>query len=549
MVIRALIFITLFIQVSGARASAAALAMPDTWSAQSAREVLQDGGNAVDAAVAAAFVLAVTYPEAGNIGGGGFMTSFVDGEAAFLDFREKAPGAASRDMYLDAEGRFRQRQTLVGALASGVPGTVKGMQAAHARYGKLPWRRLLQPAIDLAAKGFEVPDELALMAREKAEFDAGETNFARYFGAMQAGEVFRQPELAATLMVLAENPDAFYQGLPARQLVEQMKRSGGLITLDDMAAYEAVWREPVSESWRGMTVVSAPPPSSGGFALVQLLRMRDLAKPLFEGAAHNSGTYVHLLAELEKRVFADRATYLGDPDFVEVPLQHLLSQDYLRWRAQQLNPRAISPEVALVPPGEPVHTTHFSILDGEGNAVALTYTLNWEFGSGVVVEGAGYLLNNQMDDFAARTGVPNAFGVVGNERNAIAPGKRMLSSMAPTILLRQGRPELVIGTPGGSTIFTSIFQVVLNLYDFDMPLQQAVDALRFHHQLPQSTLVRHDRREIPAATLGELEALGYRVEPNDWGDLGDIQAIAITGEDVMAAADSRGRGKALVFDP
>lgn len=549
MVIRALIFITLFIQVSGARASAAALAMPDTWSAQSAREVLQDGGNAVDAAVAAAFVLAVTYPEAGNIGGGGFMTSFVDGEAAFLDFREKAPGAASRDMYLDAEGRFRQRQTLVGALASGVPGTVKGMQAAHARYGKLPWRRLLQPAIDLAAKGFEVPDELALMAREKAEFDAGETNFARYFGAMQAGEVFRQPELAATLMVLAENPDAFYQGLPARQLVEQMKRSGGLITLDDMAAYEAVWREPVSESWRGMTVVSAPPPSSGGFALVQLLRMRDLAKPLFEGAAHNSGTYVHLLAELEKRVFADRATYLGDPDFVEVPLQHLLSQDYLRWRAQQLNPRAISPEVALVPPGEPVHTTHFSILDGEGNAVALTYTLNWEFGSGVVVEGAGYLLNNQMDDFAARTGVPNAFGVVGNERNAIAPGKRMLSSMAPTILLRQGRPEMVIGTPGGSTIFTSIFQVVLNLYDFDMPLQQAVDALRFHHQLPQSTLVRHDRREIPAATLGELEALGYRVEPNDWGDLGDIQAIAITGEDVMAAADSRGRGKALVFDP
>ena len=541
---RVVLFITVFVVAMRSWAGVGAVAMPDKWSARAAEAVLLEGGNAVDAAIAATFVLAVTYPEAGNIGGGGFMTSYVDGEPAFLDFRERAPAHAHRDMYLDEGGNFQQRKSIVGGKASGVPGTVKGMWAAHQRYGSLPWKRLLQPATVLAEGGFIVPRALAEMAAEKIVEDDGETNFHKYFANMRAGELFTQPELAVTLGLIAEDAQSFYSGLPARQLVAQMQASGGLISLQDLAGYRAVWREPIREAWRDMEVLSAPPPSSGGFALVQLLKLRDFADTHFRQLWHNEPRYVHLLAELEKRVFADRADYLGDPDFVDVPLQALLSDRYLQGRAAQVNPKAIS-EGADVRPGlESTDTTHFSVLDGQGNAVSLTYTLNWEFGSGVVVSGAGYLLNNQMDDFSAKVGVPNKFGVIGNDRNAIEPGKRMLSSMTPTILLRDGKPALVIGTPGGSTIFTSVYQVILNVYDFNMPLQQAVDALRFHHQLPAARLIRHDQREVPASTVAGLEALGYTVEPNDWGNLGDIQAIALEGNEVTAAADARGRGVA-----
>ncbi|MEQ9463280.1 MAG: gamma-glutamyltransferase [Haliea sp.] len=524
--------------------SSAAVAMPDRYSAEVAARVLETGGNAVDAAVAAAFVLAVTYPEAGNIGGGGFMLSVVDGEARFLDFREQAPQAASRDMYLDADGDFLQRAALVGGLAAGVPGTVRGLQEAHARYGSLPWADLLQPAVTLAREGFEVPADLAAMARNKVGEVAGETNFAQHFGAMRGGERFRQPALAATLERIGADPEDFYRGETARLLVAQMQRSSGLITLQDLADYEARWREPLRMPWREFTVLSAPPPSSGGIALLQLLALRDAAAPAFAGLEHNSVPYLHLLAELNKRVFADRAAYLGDPDHVAVPVAALLAPDYLATRAKGIDPEQISSPSAVPPGLESPDTTHFSIIDGEGNAVALTYTLNWEFGSGVVVEGAGFLLNNEMDDFSAKPGVPNAFGVVGNERNAIAPGKRMLSSMTPTMLLQGGKPALVIGTPGGSTIFTSVFQVILNLYDFDMPLQAAVDATRFHHQLPEAWLLRHDQRPIDASVRQGLEKMGYAVEPNDWGALGDIQAILLSGAGLEAAADSRGRGVA-----
>lgn len=541
---RVVLFITVFVVAVRSWADIGAVAMPDKWSAEAAEGVLLDGGNAVDAAIAATFVLAVTYPEAGNIGGGGFMTSYVDGEAAFLDFRERAPALAHRDMYLDEGGNFQQRMSIVGGKASGVPGTVKGMWAAHQRYGSLSWKRLLQPAIQLAAEGFIVPQSLAEMASEKITEDAGETNFHKYFGNMRAGERFKQPELAVTLGLIAEDAQSFYTGLPARQLVAQMQTSGGLISLQDLATYRAVWREPIREAWRDMEVLSAPPPSSGGFALVQLLKLRDFADRHFRELWHNEPRYVHLLAELEKRVFADRAEYLGDPDFVDVPLQQLLSERYLQGRAASVNPQAISAGADVAPGLESTDTTHFSVLDGQGNAVSLTYTLNWEFGSGVVVSGAGYLLNNQMDDFSAKVGVQNKFGVIGNDRNAIAPGKRMLSSMTPTILLREGMPVLVIGTPGGSTIFTSVYQVILNLYDFDMPLSQAVDALRFHHQLPAARLIRHDQREVPSATVAGLEALGYTVQPNSWGNLGDIQAIEVDGSEVTAAADARGRGVA-----
>ena len=282
--------------------------------------------------------------------------------------------------------------------------------------------------------------------------------------------------------------------------------------------------------------------------MLQLLGMTDFAGALFQDVPHNSPKYLHLLAEIEKRVFADRAEYLGDADFVDVPVGRLLDPQYLLRRAQTLNPVAISGAADTQPGLESHQTTHFSILDPVGNAVALTYTLNWEFGSGVVVNGAGFLLNNEMDDFSAKAGVPNKFGVVGSDRNAIEPGKRMLSSMTPTIFVQDGDTALVIGTPGGSTIFTSIFQVILNLYEYRMPLQQAVDATRFHHQLPDATLIRHDQRAIPAATSAALEAMGYTLEPNNWGNLGDVQAIQRTGAGVKAAADPRGRGVARVFE-
>ena len=545
---RALIFITVFVFATRGWAGTAALAMPDRWSAEVAQAVLMDGGNAVDAAIAATFMLAVTLPDAGNIGGGGFMTAYMDDEAVFLDFRERAPAKAYRDMFLDEGGNFQQRLSLVGGKASGVPGTVRGMQEAHSRYGTLPWRRLLAPAIGIARDGFAVSETIFELAVEKIAEDAGETNFHRYFGSMQKGEIFKQAELAATLELLAQDPDAFYSGVPARQLVAQMEATGGQISLSDLETYKAVWREPLRDNWREFEVLSAPPPSSGGFALVQLLKLREFSDQYFSGLWHNEARYVHLMAELEKRVYADRAEYLGDPDYVAVPMGKLLEDDYLRARASSVNPEAVSPIETVSAGLESTETTHFSIIDAEGNAVSLTTTLNWDFGSGVVVEGAGFLLNNQMDDFSAKVGVPNKFGVVGNDRNAIVPGKRMLSSMSPTILLRDGEPALVIGTSGGSTIITTVFQVILNMQDFDMPLQEAVDALRFHHQLPQALLIRHDQREVPVATRKGLEKLGYAVEENSWGNLGKVHAISAENGKLTAVSDIRAQGEGRVIE-
>jgi len=548
MLMRALIFITVFVFATRGWAGTAALAMPDRWSAEVAQAVLMDGGNAVDAAIAATFMLAVTLPDAGNIGGGGFMTAYMDDEAVFLDFRERAPAKAYRDMFLDEGGNFQQRLSLVGGKASGVPGTVRGMQEAHSRYGTLPWRRLLAPAIGIARDGFAVSETIFELAVEKIAEDAGETNFHRYFGRMQKGEIFKQAELAATLELLAQDPDAFYSGVPARQLVAQMEATGGQISLSDLETYKAIWREPLRDNWREFEVLSAPPPSSGGFALVQLLKLREFSDQYFSGLWHNEARYVHLMAELEKRVYADRAEYLGDPDYVAVPMDKLLEDDYLRARASSVNPEAISPIETVSAGLESTETTHFSIIDAEGNAVSLTTTLNWDFGSGVVVEGAGFLLNNQMDDFSAKVGVPNKFGVVGNDRNAIVPGKRMLSSMSPTILLRDGEPALVIGTSGGSTIITTVFQVILNMQDFDMPLQEAVDALRFHHQLPQALLIRHDQREVPVATRKGLEELGYAVEENSWGNLGKVHAISAENGKLTAVSDIRAQGEGRVIE-
>jgi gamma-glutamyltranspeptidase/glutathione hydrolase len=546
----------------GAEPRVAAVAMPDEYGAAAAREILEQGGNAVDAAIAGAFALAVTFPEAGNIGGGGFMVAHMNGESAFLDFREKAPYAAHRDMFLDDAGKFVEERSLIGGLAVGVPGTVRGMQMAHQRFGSLPWRKLLTPAVRLARDGFTVHPKLAAMKEDAVARFAGKTNFAAYFGEMEPGRLFRQKALALTLMRIADDPDSFYRGLIAQQIISQMGASGGLITARDLHAYTAVWRPPLVVPWRGHQVVSTPPPSSGGIALAQLLTMHDALAARFAGVDHNSVRYLHLLAELEKRVFADRGSYLGDPDFGRVPVAELTDPAYLRRRAAgvkleeisrqvlpglgEVSTEAAPPEIEMI---ESPDTTHFSIRDGDGNAVALTYTQNWEFGSGVVVEGAGFLLNNQMDDFSAKPGVPNAFGVIGANMNAIEPGKRMLSSMSPALILREGDPVVVLGTPGGSTIFTSVFQVLINLFDFGMDSEQAVAATRFHHQLPAATTIRYDLgRELEPALRAGLENMGYTLEPNWWGPLGDVQLIRIDEEGVVgAAADPRGRGRAEVF--
>ena len=530
------------------QAATAAIAMPDAHAADTAEHILRAGGNAADAAVAAAFSLAVTYPEAGNIGGGGFATVWFAGEANFLDFREMAPAAAERDMYLDDRGEFLSRQALVGARASGVPGTVYGLQQLHQRYGVLPWATLLQPAIELAREGFVVPEALAELRDETSIFLNGETNFDAHFSTLQTGHLFKQPALAATLERIAGDPDDFYTGKTAGLLLTQMARNGGLITAADLRAYRSQWRKPLLSPWRDLSIIAPPPPSSGGIALLQLLAMRDLRSELFASASHNSARYVHLLAELEKRVFADRAAYLGDPDYVDVPTDELLAEDYLVRRAAGINPTAISPADAVPAGLESTDTTHLSVIDGHGNAISLTYTLNWDFGSGVVVEGAGFLLNNQMDDFSAKVGAQNVFGVVGSRANAIAPGKRMLSSMTPTLALRGGEVALVIGSPGGSTIFTGVFQTLLNLYDFAMPAVDAVAALRFHHQLPAAQLIRHDARPVPATTRAGLEALGYAVEVNSWGDMGDVQLIVRRGSMLEAVSDPRGRGEARLLE-
>ncbi|MEH6589589.1 MAG: gamma-glutamyltransferase [Halioglobus sp.] len=525
----------------------AAVSMPDSYSADAAQAILARGGNAVDAAISATFVLAVTFPRAGNIGGGGFMMSYMDGEAAFLDFRERAPLSASRDMYLDNNGNVDSDAATAGALSVGVPGTVRGMEMAHQRYGTLPWAELLQPAIDLAEQGFTVHPGLAEVALERMNEVEGLANLADHFGDMKANSVFKQAELAATLTRIAADPEDFYQGKTAKYLLQQMERSGGIITQQDLDAYRALWRAPLKSSWREFTVLAAPPPSSGGFALIQLLTLRDLAQPYFDGLEHNSPQYLHLLSEIEKRVFADRAKYLGDADYVDVPMGDLLAPAYLQKRAKEINPSAISPAATVRPGLEPTETTHFSILDHAGNAVAITYTLNWDFGSGLVVEGAGFLLNDEMDDFSAKPGVKNLYGVIGGSRNAIEPGKRMLSSMSPTILLKDAQPALILGTPGGSTIFTSVFQTILNIYDFNMSVDAAVNATRFHHQLPDALLIRHDQRAIPANTQTTLEAMGYTVEPNSWGNLGRVQAIEVDGKAVSTATDKRGWGDARVL--
>ncbi|WP_110971011.1 gamma-glutamyltransferase [Pseudomonas huaxiensis] len=520
-----------------------AVAAPDQYGAQVAADILKKGGNAVDAAVATAFTLAVTYPEAGNIGGGGFMTLYVDGKAYFLDYREVAPKAATRNMYLDEKGEIIENLSLVGARAAGVPGTVMGLWEAHQKFGKLPWSELLTPAVGYAKNGFKVAAKQYQYREDALGLFKDSTNFNDYFGQMKVGETFKQPELAQTLERIADKGvSEFYQGKTADLLVAQMQASNGLISKDDLKDYKAVWREPMRIDWRGNTVYTAPLPSSGGIALAQLLGIKEERAADFKGVELNSARYIHLLAEIEKRVFADRADYLGDPAFAKVPVAELVAPEYLARRAKEVNPNAIS-ETEKVRPGlEPHQTTHFSIVDNQGNAVSNTYTLNWDYGSGMVVKGAGFLLNDEMDDFSSKPGVANAFGVVGGDANAIEPGKRMLSSMSPSLVTRDGQVTLVLGTPGGSRIFTSIFQVLNNLYDFNLPLEKAVAAQRVHHQLlPKDTIYFDAYAPLTGEVAQELKKMGYTLEDQGW-EMGDVQAIRVIGSTLETASDPRGRG-------
>jgi gamma-glutamyltranspeptidase / glutathione hydrolase len=527
---------------------AAAVASPDRYGALAAREVLKAGGNAVDAAVAAGFALAVTYPEAGNLGGGGFMTLYMHGKPYFLDYRESAPAAASPNMYLDGHGEPIAHLSVIGNLSSGVPGTVRGLYEAHRRFARLSWQRDLAPAIRDAREGFVISAQLIGIRNGSQEAFVRSTNFASYFGAMRAGVRFRQPQLAATLTRIAQGGvREFYQGRTAQLLVAQMQRGPqkGLITASDLAGYHSMWREPVVGDWHGLTLITAPPPSSGGIALLQMLSMKQDAAALFQGVALNSPQYVHLISEIEKRVFADRAQYLGDPDFVTVPVARLIASDYLATRAQQIDPNRPSVSMSVRPGLEKPQTTHYSIVDRWGNAVSNTYTLNGWFGSGVVVEGAGFLLNDEMDDFSVKPGVPNMYGVVGSDANAIAPFKRPLSSMTPSILLKDGKVVMVLGTPGGSRIFTSVFQVLVDVYDYRLGLSAALAQFRFHHQLlPENTLFAEPYAPFPDRLAQAMIARGYRIENQDYN--GDIEAIQIVGREPVAAADPRARGAAMV---
>jgi gamma-glutamyltranspeptidase/glutathione hydrolase len=532
-------------------------------------EILRRGGNAVDAAVAVGFALAVTHPPAGNIGGGGFMlVRMADGRTVALDYRETAPAAATRDLYLDARGDVIPRASTRGPRSAGVPGTVAGLALALERYGTMELATVLRPAIELARRGVPVTYAMVHSIAEEdggevlADFRATPTSarvFLRNGKPLAVGDTLRQPDLARTLERIArEGPGAFYRGAIADQIESAMRRDGGLLTKADLAAYRPAIREPLVAGYRGHTVHTMPLPSSGGIILIGLLQAlepEDVA-----GLGHNSAAFIHRFAEICNRYYADRAFYMGDPDFVRVPVAGLASREYAAWVRARVDTAHHTPgrDVAHGDSAwlwrasrarrESHETTHFSIVDRRGNAVANTYTLNESYGSRYVVEGAGFLLNNQMDDFSIKPGVPNVYGLVGGTANAIAPGKRMLSSMMPTIVTRDGRLFLVLGSPGGSRIITSVCQTLLNVVDHGMNVQDAVSAPRFHSQwLPDEVDV--EPVGFPREVVTALEARGHKVDTSH-GYWSAVHAILVDPKRglLLGAADPRAAdGKAAGY--
>jgi len=528
-------------------------------------EVMQAGGNAVDAAVATGFALAVVYPQAGNLGGGGFMlVRLADGKTSFADFREKAPAAATATMYLDAKGNIIEDANVVGYRAIAVPGSVAGLAYAEKKYGKLPLPRVMAPAIKLAREGFPLAWEDAEDLRDEylAKFSESRRIFQRDGRYYQAGDTFRQPELARTLERIAADPDDFYRGAMARELAAAIQKGGGLLTAEDFAQYEVKEREPVRGTYRGYEVISAPPPSSGGVALIEILNILegyDLAK-----LGSRSAGSIHLTTEAFRRAYFDRAEFLGDPDFSRVPVAQLLDKRYAAaWRdsidanrataSADLHRPAIFSELeqyaALHPLvaslREPEHTTHYSVVDPEGNAVAVTTTLNDDFGSRVTAEGLGFLLNDEMDDFAAKPGVPNLYGLIHGPANTIVPGKRPLSSMTPTIVLKDGKIFLVLGSPGGGRSTTTVANILMSVIDYGMNIQEAVSAPRFHHQwLPDKTFLEPG---ISPDTVHLLEKMGHKTETRRYWSDGECIAIEPKTGERLGASDPRNNGKAAGF--
>ena len=517
--------------------------------------ILKKGGNAIDAAIAVNFALAVCHPSAGNIGGGGFLVyRNAQGKVFALDYREKAPLASSKDMYLDASGNVIPEKSSVGVFSVGVPGTVAGMEAMHRKFGSLPWKELIQPAIDIARQGH------VLTFREARGLNANKSDFINQNKGnsylinpnhmdWKKDDILMQEDLANTLeRILRDKSKGFYQGKTAELIISEMKRHNGIITQKDLDTYKPIWRKPIVQSYKNFQIIGMPPPSSGGIALAQLMGMVK-KYPLSKWGASSDST-VQLMIEAERRVFADRAKWLGDPDFIKVPVKPLLDTTYIKSRISSMDftKATLSSDISAgqFPGYESPETTHYSIVDAAGNAVSITTTLNNSFGSKVFVGGAGFLLNDEMDDFSAKAGAPNIYGLVGSKANEIQPMKRMLSSMTPTIITQNGQLKMVVGTPGGSTIITSVFQVVLNVLEFGMNMQQAVEYPRFHQQWkPEPTRIEANR--LSSVQMERLKQKGY--EFSNSASIGLVEGILVlpSGK-LQGGADSRGDDTALGHD-
>jgi gamma-glutamyltranspeptidase/glutathione hydrolase len=531
---------------------------------QAGVDIMKEGGNAVDAAVAVGFALAVVHPQAGNLGGGGFMLfRRPDGEVHFLDFREKAPAAATRNMYLDKNGKVIPDLSTVGYKSIGVPGSVAGLAYAQKHWGKLPLAKVMAPAIKLARDGFPLAESDAKDLQDPilAKFPVSRRIFQRDGHYYKAGDIFKQPELARTLERIAKNPDDFYHGAIARELAADMQKGGGLITTKDLADYQVVERPPIHGTYRGYDIYSAPPPSSGGIVMMEALNILE-GYPLKKLGRGTEA--IHLTIEAYRRAFYDRAQFLGDPDFSKIPVAPLIDKKYgAAWRAD-LDPDHASPSKDLKRPQEftqleryaashppvvfahePKQTTHYSVVDSAGDAVAVTTTLNNTFGSGVTANPLGFLMNDEMDDFASAPGVPNMYGLIQGEANAVGPGKRPLSAMTPTIVTKDGKLFLVLGSPGGPTIITTVANALMGVVDYGMNIQEAVDAPRFHHQwMPDRVMVE---KAFPQDKVEALEKMGHTVaRRNRWGDAECIAIDPATG-DRLGASDPRNNGKAIGY--
>lgn len=512
-------------------------------------EIIKQGGNAFDAAIAVQFALAVVYPRAGNIGGGGFAVYRENnGQSGTLDFREKAPKGSKEDMYLDKKGDVIPGLSTRGHLASGVPGSVDGMIRLHEKFGSLPFQQLIQPAIDLAYEGVILnASEAAVLNRVKDDLIEvnGRPIYMVREAAWEKGDTLVHKELANTLALIRDHGrDGFYTGIIADLIVKESRKGKGIISVEDLASYESKWRAPVVGDYKNYKVISMPPPSSGGVALLQLMQGSEAYD--FTSMGHNTTESIHAMVELERRVYADRATYLGDPDHYDVPTNMLLDRNYNKERFSDisLKEKTASSDIkeGNVEIIESVETTHFSIVDSKGNAVSITTTLNSYFGSKVLVEGAGFFMNNEMDDFSSKPGTPNQFGLVGAEANAIKPEKRMLSSMTPTIVEKDGKLHMVLGTPGGSTIITSVYQTMLNVMEHNMTMQEAVNAAKFHHQwLPDMVLFEKDK--FGASTLKDLEKIGHQIEYRS--ALGKVECILVLPDGQLEGAADYTRNESL----